>query len=161
MPRLILDPEEGPPTTRELYDEDIADERLRFDEAGRTDDLDEDVVAAYDEADVPVRRYEAADEDEVDPVADLLSGTVDEVRDRVEDGEFDDRLGDVLDTEARNDDRVGVREAVERRQRGTTEPDERAAEEAAEESEAADEEPEPEPDEPRFGVNVTEEDEGQ
>lgn len=124
MPRLILDPDEGPPTTRELYDDDIADERLHFDEAGRTGDLDESVVAAYDEADVPVRRYEASDEDDVDPVADLLSGTVDEVRDRIEDGEFDDRLDDVLDREGRGDDRVGVREAVEQRQRGTSAPEE-------------------------------------
>lgn len=116
--RLALDPDvEHDGQTRELRDEELAETTLQFDDAGRTQELDDDVAAAYLDSEYPLVDVDDIGEPAFDEVRDLLSGTVDEIAERVDRGEFDDRLQDVRDFERAGEERTTVFDAVERRER--------------------------------------------
>lgn len=128
MPHVVIDPENDRVTTRELYDAEITDQRITFDDAGRSEqDLDDDVADAFvDEYDALLFESDV-DETELDDLAELLSGTVGEITDAITSGEHDDQLDELERREDRGDDRQTVHEAVERRRNalesGGDEPD--------------------------------------
>lgn len=88
---------------------------LHFDDAGRTDDIDDDVADAYAEEYDDLRLLGQSDQAGVDDVGELLAGTVGDIRDAIQAGEYDDRLDEVAQREAAGDDRKGVQEAIKER----------------------------------------------
>lgn len=123
MTRLIIDPEARPHTgTRRYRNQEIWSGTVEFDaETGASQDLDDDIAEQFAE------RYDTfllesevtqSDLEDAPPLAELdavLDGTVDEVREELESGEYDDHLDELAEREAARQDRQGVTQAIERR----------------------------------------------
>lgn len=95
---------------------------IASDEHGREgDDIDREVAERLADAHGPLSIVEDEDGDSpaadeaADRVDELLDGTVPDVREALEDGEFDDRLDELESRESDRQGRDGVQEAIETR----------------------------------------------
>lgn len=138
MPRLVIDPvKQDQITTSELYNDDITDRRITFGADGVSEqDLDDDVAEQFVEAYDALELESNVDDEQIDELAELLAGTVDDVRDALESGEYDDELDALEQREREGDERTTVFDAIEQRRR--RELDQDSADPDDQEPEAAD-----------------------
>lgn len=116
MTRIVVNPEDDRVTTRRLRNEAITDQTVTFDSAGVSEqDLDDEVAEQFAEELDNVVLESEVDDAELDEVAQLLTGTVDEISEAIEGGAFDDRLNEISRREQQGDERTTVQEAVEQR----------------------------------------------
>lgn len=116
MPRLVVNPDADRVTTRELRNEEITDKTITFDERGVSEqELDADDVDEFVEQYPSLERESNVDDSQIDDVAQLLAGTVDEIREMIETGAYDEQLDAIAQREQAGDGRTTVFGAVERR----------------------------------------------
>lgn len=120
MARIAIDPDAREHVrTDELRDESIWGGTVTFDpETGTSQEVDDDVAQQFVDEYDGLRLASEIDEGDAPPVDELeavLSGTVGEVEDALETGDYDDRL-DALEAHERDGaDRTTVYEAIDDR----------------------------------------------